>query len=183
MLDASMYYAQKSSEKRTLSPGTFDGDYILCTLHRAENTDDPVRLRNIVEALNEIHMHTRVVLPLHPRTKKLLEKNGLNLNVNLLDPVGYFDMIELLKHCNLVMTDSGGLQKEAYFFKNNCVTLRDETEWVELVQNGFNVLAGADKEKIIASVNSMLTNSSDFSMDLYGDGHAGEKIVDALLEN
>lgn len=181
MLDASMYYAQKSAAMRSLPDETFNGDFILCTLHRAENTDDPERLRNIVEALNEIHSSTRVVLPLHPRTKKLLEQNNLSLNVDLLDPVGYFDMIELLKRCKLVMTDSGGLQKEAYFFKNSCVTLRDETEWVELVDNGFNVLAGADRERIKQGVQQMLSNQPDFSMDLYGDGHAGEKIVDALL--
>lgn len=181
MLDASMYYAQKSAAMRSLPDETFNGDFILCTLHRAENTDDPERLRNIVEALNEIHRTTRIVLPLHPRTKKLLEQNNLSLNVDLLDPVGYFDMIELLKRCKLVMTDSGGLQKEAYFFKNSCVTLRDETEWVELVDNGFNVLAGADRERIKQGVQQMLSNQPDFSMDLYGDGHAGEKIVDALL--
>src|SRR3989338_2942541 len=158
-----------------------DGDFVLCTLHRAENTDDPERLRSIVSALNTLHQTMRIVLPLHPRTRSLLEKNELRLSVDVIDPVGYFDMIELLKRCKLVMTDSGGLQKEAYFFEKNCVTLRDETEWVELVQNGFNVLAGADEEKIVSSAKEMLLKSSDFKVRLYGEGNAGQKIVDALL--
>lgn len=182
MLDAGLYYAKKSAEMAQLPKATFEGEYILCTLHRAENTDDPQRLRSIVEALNEIHRKIRVVLPLHPRTRKLLEQQGLSLDVQVIDPVGYFDMIELLKHCSLVMTDSGGLQKEAYFFEKNCVTLRDETEWVELVKNGFNTLAGADREAIISMVETMLHRSSDFSMRLYGNGDAGEKIVAALLD-
>lgn len=181
MLDASVFYAKKSKELRKLSSSILEGDFILCTLHRAENTDNPDRLKNIVDALNEIHQTTRIVLPLHPRTKKLLDQNKLTLQVDILEPVGYFDMIELLKNCNLVMTDSGGLQKEAYFFNKCCVTLRDETEWVELVDNGFNILTGADKDMIKQGVHQMLSNKPDFSKELYGDGHAGEKIVDALL--
>lgn len=180
MLDASMFYAQRSVERRQLPAEMFEGNFILCTLHRAENTDDPERLKQIVEALNLIHLETRVVLPLHPRTRKLIANYNLELKVDTIDPVGYFDMIELLKHCALVMTDSGGLQKEAYFFRKNCVTLRDETEWVELVTHGFNVLAGSDKEKIVALVKEM-QRPSDFSQRLYGEGNAGEKIVAALL--
>lgn len=181
MLDAGMYYARKSEEMSQLPKKITDGDFVLCTLHRAENTDDPERLRSIVSALNTLHQTMRIVLPLHPRTRSLLEKNELRLSVDVIDPVGYFDMIELLKRCKLVMTDSGGLQKEAYFFEKNCVTLRDETEWVELVQNGFNVLAGADEEKIVSSAKEMLLKSSDFKVRLYGEGNAGQKIVDALL--
>lgn len=181
MLDAAVYYAQKSEEKSQLPKERTAGDFILCTLHRAENTDDPERLRSIVAALNALHKTIRVVLPLHPRTCALLDKNNLKLSVDVIDPVGYFDMIELLKHCKLVMTDSGGLQKEAYFFEKNCVTLRDETEWVELVQHGFNVLAGANEEKIVSCTKEMLMKSSDFKVSLYGEGDAGEKIVRALL--
>lgn len=183
MLDAGMFYAQKSEERATLPSSMFEGDFILCTLHRAENTDDKNRLTSIVDALNEIHETTRIVVPLHPRTSGLLEKFGLKLNVDLIDPVGYFDMIELLKNCSLVMTDSGGLQKEAYFFEKNCVTMRDETEWVELVDNGFNLLAGADGKLIKQHVATMLRKTSDFSSQLYGDGHAGEQIVEALLNS
>lgn len=183
MLDAGMFYAQKSKERATLPSSMFEGDFILCTLHRAENTDDKDRLNAIVEALNTIHKSTRVVMPLHPRTSSLLEKYGLKLNVELIDPVGYFDMIELLKNCSLVMTDSGGLQKEAYFFEKNCVTMRDETEWVELVDNGFNLLAGADRNLILNHVETMLNKKSDFSSQLYGDGRAGEQIVKELLNS
>lgn len=181
MLDASLFYAQKSKERSTLPPSMFEGDFILCTLHRAENTDDKARLSSIVDALNSIHKSMRIVMPLHPRTTGFLEKFGLRLNVDLIDPVGYFDMIELLKNCSLVLTDSGGLQKEAYFFKKNCVTMRDETEWVELVANGFNLLSGADGNLIKQHVETMLSHSSDFSSQLYGDGRAGEQIVQALL--
>ena len=183
MLDAGMFYAQRSKELATLPSEFFEGDFILCTLHRAENTDDKERLTSIVNALNTIHESTRVVMPLHPRTRGLIEKYGLELKVDLIDPVGYFDMIELLKNCSLVMTDSGGLQKEAYFFKKNCVTMRDETEWVELVENGFNLLSGANGDLIIEHTQTMLSKVSDFSSQLYGDGHAGEQIVEILLEN
>lgn len=183
MLDAGMFYAQRSKERATLPSEFFEGDFILCTLHRAENTDDKERLTSIVNALNTIHESTRIVMPLHPRTSGLIEKYGLELKVDLIDPVGYFDMIELLKNCSLVMTDSGGLQKEAYFFEKNCVTMRDETEWVELVDNGFNLLSGANGDLIIQHTKTMLSKSSDFSSQLYGDGHAGEQIVKILLEN
>lgn len=181
MLDAGMFYAKKSEQMAQLPKEKLKGDFILCTLHRAENTDDPTRLASIVNALNSLQESVRIVLPLHPRTRNLLKQNKLELIVDLIDPVGYFDMIELLKHCKLVMTDSGGLQKEAYFFGKNCVTLRDETEWVELVDNGFNTLAGADEQKIVDAVNEMMERSSDFTLRLYGDGDAGEKIVTALL--
>lgn len=181
MLDAGMYYAQKSEERSQLPKEKTTGDFILCTLHRAENTDDPERLRSIVAALNTLHKTTRIVLPLHPRTRALLDKSELSLSVDVIAPQGYFDMLELLKHCKLVMTDSGGLQKEAYFFEKNCVTLRDETEWVELVQNGFNILAGANEPYIVSCVEEMLVKTSDFKVRLYGDGNAGDKIVHALL--
>ena len=183
MLDAGMYYAQTSSERSTLDASILKGDFILCTLHREENTDSKERLSSIVDALNTIHETTRIVMPLHPRTSKLLEKFELKLNVDLIDPLGYFDMIELLKNCNLVVTDSGGLQKEAYFFEKNCVTLRDETEWVELVDNGFNILTGSKSDLILKHVHTMLNKKLDFSLQLYGTGHAGEDIVEVLLNS
>ncbi len=169
-------------------------DFILCTIHRAENTDDEVRLRNIFEALETIAKEKQIILPLHPRTKKIIENLKLNTDkLTLIDPVGYLEMVWLIDHCELVMTDSGGLQKEAYFFEKPCITLRDETEWVELVENGFNILAGANKEKI---VNTYKNHSSLFtsrllvtsfrhtlhsSLNLYGDGKASKKIVTELL--
>lgn len=146
MQDGAIFY-----KKLALKPVfTMKEDYILCTIHRAENTDDEIRLRNIFEALNEIGKEKQIVLPLHPRTKKIVSSLQLNIeNLTIMEPVGYLEMVWLIDNCSLVMTDSGGLQKEAYFFKKNCITLRDETEWVELVNKGFNVLVGADKEKIL----------------------------------
>ena len=121
-------------------------------------------------------------MPLHPRTKGKIETLGLDLKVKIIEPVGYFDMIELLKGCSLVMTDSGGLQKEAFFFKKNCVTLRDQTEWVELISNNVNVLTKIDKAHIIESVEMMKNRDSNFSIDLYGNGKACENIVNELIK-
>jgi UDP-GlcNAc3NAcA epimerase len=182
MQDAATFYAQKSVEKSTVIKDNNLSKFILTTLHRADNTDDKERLSAIVEALNEIHTTIcPVVLPLHPRTKAKLLSHDLKLNVILIDPVGYFDMIELIKNSSLVMTDSGGLQKEAFFFKKNCVTMRDQTEWVELLKAKVNVLVGADKSKIINEAKIMLDKKSDFNIDLYGNGLACKNIVDFLL--
>jgi UDP-GlcNAc3NAcA epimerase len=182
MQDAANFYAKKSKEKADIANAINLKEFILCTLHRAENTDDEIRLRSIIEALNEIHKTTPIVLPLHPRTKGKIENLGIELKVKLIDPVGYFDMIELLKKCSLVMTDSGGLQKEAFFFKKNCVTIRDQTEWIELLENDVNILAEAKKESIVNSVNLMLNKKSDFSVDLYGKGLACKNIVNEILK-
>ena len=154
--------------------------YILSTIHRAENTDDLERLKAIVSALNEIAKEIQILLPLHPRTKAILEKNSIETNFTIIDPVGYLEMVYLIKNSKLIMTDSGGLQKEAFFFEKPCITLRDETEWVELIENGFNVLVGADREKILEEYRSF-NFSTDFSLDLYGGGKASEKIVEELL--
>ncbi|MEA3383322.1 MAG: UDP-N-acetylglucosamine 2-epimerase (non-hydrolyzing), partial [Campylobacterota bacterium] len=127
MQDGAMFY-----KNLAVKPTCYIKDeYILCTIHRAENTDDERRVTNIFEALNEIAKEKQVILPLHPRTKKILNNLKLNIqNLTLIDPVGYLEMVWLIDNCSLVMTDSGGLQKEAYFFNKQCITLRDETEWV-----------------------------------------------------
>jgi UDP-GlcNAc3NAcA epimerase len=117
---------------------------------------------------------------MHPRTKKTVEALGLKVECKVIEPVGYLTMIELLKNCSLVMTDSGGLQKEAYFFSKYCVTLRNETEWTELVDNNYNIIAGADTQTIISAVNSLLNKNGDFSKKLFGDGKAATAIVDAI---
>lgn len=183
MQDAAMYYATISGERASVVK-TLDlsGEYALVTVHRAENTDDPERLNGIVNALNEIH-HSglKVILPLHPRTKKVLERNNLKLEVDTIDPVGYFDMVELLKNASLVMTDSGGLQKEAFFFSQPCITLRDQTEWVELIDNGVNVLAGASEKEIVEQVEKMRNIKVDNTLNLYGGGKASANIADELL--
>lgn len=154
--------------------------YLLATVHRAENTDNSERLNNILsafEAINEV-----IVFPVHPRTRKLLQGKGYRPpeNVRLIDPVGYFDIIALEKSARLLLTDSGGMQKEAYWLKVPCITLRDETEWVETVEAGWNILTGADQKKISNAVQNFTPPMEHQS--LYGDGHAAEKIINALFE-
>ncbi len=174
MLDAALFYADQLKEKPT------EDEYFLCTLHRAENTDDLSRLKALVGGLNEIHKSTKVKLPLHPRTAAILQKNDITLEVDTIPPQGYLEMINLLKNCKGVITDSGGLQKEAYFFQKACVTMRDQTEWVELVENGVNVLVGANREKLITEVKAINNKKLDFSMNLYGKGNAGEEIAHSI---
>ncbi len=184
MYDAALFYSKVSEERASLySSLNLQGKpFVLGTIHRQENTDDPKRLGEIIEALNEIQKTTPVVVPLHPRTKKIISEGNYQPTFQILDPVGYFDMIELLKGAQLVMTDSGGLQKEAYFFNNPCITLRDETEWVELITSGCNVLAGASKNKILGAFNKFSMQKPDFSQKLYGQGLAGNEIIDALKQ-
>lgn len=182
MQDAALYYSALSEQRSTIVSRIGGPGFILATLHRAENTDDEGRLKSIFDALSRISLKTRVVLPLHPRTRQKLAALDLEFpNITLLDPVGYFDMIALIRASCMVMTDSGGLQKEAYFFSRPCITLRDETEWVELVEVGANVLVGADPERIHMAVSMMSARSIDFSGNLYGGGKAASGIVDVLL--
>ncbi len=185
MQDAAFYYAQRSADKLSILNKLNLSKFGLVTLHRAENTDDKHKLTAIVNALNYVHANlTPLVLPLHPRTQSRLKDNQLQLNLHVIEPVGYFDMIELTKASTFVMTDSGGLQKEAYFFKKPCITLREQTEWVELIQAGVNVLVGADEAKIINAANQIIGSSLlDFDKELYGNGHACQTIVKHLLDN
>ncbi len=180
MQDGALFYRDLAVKPEGLA---LEEGYVLATVHRAENTDDPQRLHAIFGALNEIAKEKQVVLPLHPRTKKILGREGVFLSggITVTDPVGYLNMVYLIRHAGRIMTDSGGLQKEAFFFEKPCITLRDETEWTELVENRFNVLAGADREKILALYRGFEFND-DFSTDLYGGGHAAESIVTTLLE-
>jgi len=175
MLDAFLYYLPQAQAPKIELPSK----YILATVHRSENTDDPVILNNIFRALNYIAKDIPLIIPLHPRTEKLIDKTHFD-SITFIQPVGYFEMLYLLQHCSLVLTDSGGLQKEAFFIKKPCVTLREETEWKELIENGFNVLAGSDYNDIIGSTNIMLNKKNDFSLELYGKGDAGKKILAEL---
>ena len=184
MYDASLFYAEMAEKKSTiLKQLGIEKDYLLVTFHRSENVDDPENLSEIVSALNEISRRIKIVLPIHPRTKKRLAEQNLRLDFPVTDPVGYLDMIQLLRHSKLVMTDSGGLQKEAFFFKKYAVTLRNETEWTELVENGFNILSGTKKNDILESFDKTLKKESDFNVHLYGTGKAGEFIAHTLLNN
>lgn len=177
MYDAVLYYKQYAQKPQNMD---ISESFILCTIHRAENTDNPERLINIVQALEEIAKDIQVILPIHPRTKKIAENLGLKLKeITVIEPVGYFEVQWLLENCKCVITDSGGLQKEAYFFKKPCITLREETEWIELVEIGANTLAGANKERIMEAFKNLKFPES-FSL-LYGDGRAGSKIVEEIV--
>mgnify|MGYP006416279389 CR=1 FL=1 len=178
MQDGAIFY--KDFARKPIDINISD-DFVLCTIHRAENTDNATRLNNIVSALNEIAEEKQVILPLHPRTKSVLEQGGYDVsNLTIIDPVGYLNMVWLIDHCSLVVTDSGGLQKEAFFFAKPCITMRDETEWVELVDNGFNVIVGANKEKIIDAY-SESNITSNYDMDLYGLGKASRIILEKII--
>ncbi|WP_263834073.1 non-hydrolyzing UDP-N-acetylglucosamine 2-epimerase [Sulfurospirillum oryzae] len=178
MQDGAIFYKNLATKPKI----DIKDDFILCTIHRAENTDDETRIRNIFEALEKIAKEKQVILPLHPRTKKSLENLKLNIeNLTIIEPIGYLEMVWLIDNCSFVMTDSGGLQKEAYFFEKQCITLRDETEWVELVICGANTLVGADKEKILeAYKNNSEFNIQNSKLDLYGGGKASENIINEL---
>ncbi len=177
MQDAALFYKDLAKKPENVNLK----DFILSTIHRAENTDNENRITEIFKTLNEIAKETPIVLPLHPRTKKILKKLNIDVsNINIIEPVGYLQMVWLLKNSKMVMTDSGGLQKEAFFFKKPCITLRDETEWVELVENGFNKIVGADREKILKAYEEMKDVDLDFSKDLYGGGKASKIIVKEL---
>ena len=179
MQDSALLFAEKAAAPA----GDLPEGFILATLHRAENTDNPQRLAAIVSALNTLHKTVApVVLPLHPRTRKLIAQHGLELNVHLVDPVGYFEMVWLLDHCNLVLTDSGGVQKEAFFFGKACVTMRDQTEWVELIEAGANELVGADAAKIIEAASRNVGRKVQDTHNLYGGGKAAQRIVDVILK-
>lgn len=175
MLDAALFFAEHARRPDTLSAG---GPALLATIHRAENTDDPERLAAIVTALNRIH-DTRmpVILPLHPRTRAALDRSGLALRVRVMEPVGYLEMIGLLRSCAAVLTDSGGLQKEAFFFRRPCLTVREQTEWVELIEAGANRLVAAETDAILAALDEALSCPLIDMPDLYGGGLASERIA------
>ena len=182
MLDTLLFYKDRAMERSSItSDMNLTGkDFVLATIHRAENTNNAGRLISICDAINEISKQVPVILPLHPRTKSYLGSNGIKLDATITEPLGYFDMLALLASSSLVMTDSGGLQKEAYFCGKFCVTLRDQTEWIELTQAGANMIAGSDKEKIIQSVLPNLNKKIGFDERLYGKGNAAEKIAERL---
>jgi UDP-GlcNAc3NAcA epimerase len=181
MYDAALFYSERSQKYNTLKTHKLDfGKYFLATIHRAENTDNIENLKSIIEALNELHAQYPVVLPLHPRTRKILQDQKLTVAFQIIDPVGYFDMLNLIRGSFMVLTDSGGLQKEAYFFQKFCVTMRDQTEWVELVQGGFNILTGADKINIHHAVEQFRQRKFDSKPDLYGSGDSARTIVKNL---
>ncbi len=199
MYDSILYYSQLAEKKSTILkdldlpfPKTHNSklvtrNYYLATLHRAENTDDPRRLKSILGALTEIAKDFPVVLPLHPRTRKMMGVQRLTeepKRIQLIDPVSYLDMLKLEKHAKVILTDSGGVQKEAYWFRVPCITLRDETEWVETIRGGWNVLAGAETERIVEEVRKRVGRKhASKGTGLFGDGKASEKIVQVIAKH
>ena len=183
MFDAALFYSEFSKVPQFVKE--IEGrKFVLCTIHRAENTDVKEKLEAILHGLSLISKEMQVVVPVHPRTVKKMKEFGLQLsteNIHFVDPVGYLEMIWLLQNCALVLTDSGGLQKEAYFFKKPCVTLREETEWVELVDTGFNVLAGTNADKMNEAFLKLKSVSLLNAPNLYGDGQSAAKILEELL--
>jgi UDP-GlcNAc3NAcA epimerase len=177
MQDAAIYYAAKAEQKSDILKKIGLPEFVLATIHRQENTDSPGKLRDIIAGLNEINRQVPVLVPIHPRTRNILTQMNIRPEFTLIDPIGYFDMIMLLKNCELVITDSGGVQKEAFFFAKHCITLREQTEWVELVENGFNLLVGCDSVKLKEAFDFLKIKKSDFSIDLYGRGQAAQLIA------
>ena len=191
MYDVALYHGSRvSAEGRQLERhGLRPKKYVLATVHRAENTDCPIRLQNIFNALLKLSSILTVIVPLHPRTKKILESSELyesiikSNSLILTDPVGYLDMVQLEKYATLIATDSGGVQKEAFFYRVPCVTLRDETEWVELVEAGWNRLAPPVDTDTLLSAFYESIGSSGKEIRPYGDGNAASLIVDYLIRD
>ena len=193
MYDNSLYFARLADEKTDILRrlGLEDEKFVLATIHRDNNTDNPEHLTAIAEALLEItERGYKIVLPLHPRTKKLLPQNlseddyrsiTSNPDILIIPPVSFFEIIVLERHASLIMTDSGGLQKEAYFFRKPCLILRPETEWVEIVEQHAGIITDADKELIVRSFDEYIDTEPQFP-PLFGDGHSAEFMLDKTLD-
>jgi UDP-GlcNAc3NAcA epimerase len=183
MKDAVSYYSKFSVNKSSIikDQKLQKNEFVLATIHRQENTDKISNLTAIFKALEEIHHTQPVILPLHPRTRMALEKVDIQPKINLIDPIGYYDMLELLKNCSMVITDSGGLQKEAFFAKKQCIVVRDETEWGELVAHGYAKVVGSNTKKIIQTFDTFRAIKKEFTIDLYGD-NVGEKIYQSIYQ-
>ena len=188
MFDVALESIKKVNENEILDNYNLQRkNFILTTIHRAENTDNIENLKNIWGALNELAQKGhKIFFPVHPRTRKALEKFGLleqkNENLLVVEPVSYFEMLALEKNAKVIITDSGGVQKEGYFWGTPCVIPRNETEWVELIEIGFNILTGADRNSIINAVKTIESRNigDNIPKDLYGSGNASEKIVNVI---
>ena len=182
MADALQFAITRTGTHSTIRAklGVQDKAYLLATIHRQENTDNPECMKNILAAFDGVQ--EMIVFPVHPRARKTLQRMNYNPpeHVTLIDPVGYFDMIALEQSARTILTDSGGVQKEAYWLKVLCITLRNETEWVETVETGWNILTGADRDRIVETVRTF--NVPSEHPPLYGNGKAATHCLNALLE-
>jgi UDP-GlcNAc3NAcA epimerase len=187
MFDAALHYGEQANTKRALlhKLGLADRPYVLATIHRAENVDDLGRLRIIFDVLVQLSRDLPVVLPLHPRARKMIDKNRIEPALHqllVIEPLGYLQMLLLEKHAALIATDSGGVQKEAFFFRVPCVTFREETEWSELVALGWNRLAPpTDISTVLEACRQALDALPDEHANPYGDGRAAERIAQELI--
>lgn len=185
MHDAALLFGKEAEQRSTIlqTLGLSPKEFLLCTVHRAENTDSQERLCQIAQAWTEIAASERIVIPLHPRTRIYLEKYNLlatlqqQPNILLTDPLGFLDMVMLERNARIILTDSGGIQKEAYFHKTPCITLREETEWTETIESGWNQLAGFHAKDIIKCLS---TSNDRKEIQEYGDGNTAQKILDLL---
>ena len=182
MQDAALYFYPTAQKKSNIlqQQDLKEEAFLLVTIHRAENTNDPEKLKAIFDGLNALSEKYTILFPMHPRTRKYCEKYQLKLNFEPIPPVGYLDMLQLLNHAKLVITDSGGLQKEAYFFKKYCLTIRDQTEWTELLDVGVNRLLAPVKDTIVEAVEEFASKTFIEQSDLYGGGTASVKIANIL---
>jgi UDP-GlcNAc3NAcA epimerase len=187
MADSVRLFAPLARERSKIleTLGLNRGEYFVATVHRAANTDDPRRLAGILKGLGDVPR--TVVLPLHPRTRSAVRRHGLEstlngdkTNIRIIEPLGYLDMLKLQQNSAAILTDSGGMQKEAYYLGIPCITLRDETEWVETVEAGWNRLVGDDAEKILTAAGESPSILGRPHSVLYGDGHAAERIDEVL---
>lgn len=191
MYDNSLHFAAQAAHLQVAESHGVAGEYILATCHRPSNTDTAEALHNVLGTLLEVSAQLPVVLPLHPRTRARLKALAPELlvqleaaeTVHLIPPVSFLEMIDLEARCALVMTDSGGVQKEAFFFKKPCVILREQTEWVEIVDNGNALLAGADPVRIREAFTQLRSAKALTYPPLYGDGHAAEFIAARILDS
>ena len=188
MLDAAVTFGKVAKEKSTIIKDLAleNQRFALCTLHRAENVDHLNSLTWMVEQLNQVSEKIVLVLPLHPRTKLKLEEfsllEKLSSNIRLIKPIGFLDVLSLQQASCIIITDSGGMQKEAFFQNKPCVTIRTETEWIELLDGGHNRLAKPMVDPITQKVDEALNAILDWSVELYGDGQSSQTIAKALLE-
>ena len=194
MFDNSLFFSKISDVKTSIINDLKlkNNGFILATIHRNNNTDEPIRLNALFKSLNDISINhqLQIVLPLHPRTSNLLDRNlskdlveaiRLNSNFKIISPVSFLEMLALEKNCCLVMTDSGGVQKEAFYFEKPCVILRPETEWIELLENGAALIADADENKIKFSFEQLIAKKDLSFPKLYGDGNAAVFICSEII--
>jgi UDP-GlcNAc3NAcA epimerase len=186
MCDATTYYNRFNEQRRSVVDelGLKNKQYCLVTIHRAENTDNEDRLINICKAMIELGCEHKIVLPLHPRTRNILNQinwlKPLEETLLLIEPVGYLDMLALECFASHIVTDSGGVQKEAYFNRVPCITLRDENEWVELVQSGWNTLCSPEKPFSLIPLLEKNTQTDKPYQEFYGNGDAARRILELL---